>query len=210
MQKNQYYFSIFSEIDWNKKTLKQGITSDPYYVKFEYRKTRKGYWGGNYATLQLEDIIDLFKPLFDEDYYQLVFKLDYSQTHKKFNSDAFIIRNFNHQLGGISIPIVYNINVGLELNNLRLFEPVEKLNSSDLEVYTFKEWYLPSFCNHNQPKYDTIDQLKEYLIPQKELEEELKKYNISIKGNVNNLQHQTKCNHPLITIKKLFRKTIAG
>jgi len=72
------------------KTMKPKLLSNPWYRDFEYGKSRKGYWDGNHTAVQLEDAVDIFYTLFNENTYELIFELDHSQAHKRFAKDTHI------------------------------------------------------------------------------------------------------------------------
>ena len=82
------------------KTLKDDLTSSPFVIEFEYGINADGYWNYDAMTIQMEDCIDVFKTLFDEEGIDCLFWFDHSSGHDRKRPDGLNISSMRKTFGG--------------------------------------------------------------------------------------------------------------
>ena len=206
-RKNKNYLSEHAAMESHGKLAKPPLETDPCYAEFLCGKNRSGYWDGNHVALQLEDVCDLFDDLFDKEKHKLVLELDHSQTHKRFTPDAFVVNDFNLFPGG-KVPVVRDIEVGPEKENLGAFYAQNKLLHGEVERHVFLPGDNPPFINPTMPQFDAMGPEKSCALTKAELVEALKAKGLRTDGKVKEVTERARAAGIPTNAKKA--KMIAG
>ena len=118
------YFDKDAALEVHETTKKKPLTLSPFVRKFEFGGTN-GYWNGSHTAMQVEDIMDCLKVIF-EDKYEFVFLFDHSSRHAKKRVDGLDVSKMNKSWGGKHV-----------------------LRSSKIER---KEGYLGEYWDPNDPR----------------------------------------------------------
>lgn len=97
-RKGEDYFDKDAALEVHKTTKKKPLTSSPFVCKFEFGGSN-GYWNGNHMTMQVEDIMDCLKVIY-EDKYEFAFLFDHSSGHAKKRVDGLDVSKINKSWGG--------------------------------------------------------------------------------------------------------------
>jgi hypothetical protein len=79
--------------------LKNDNTTTPGHSYFEYGANREGYWNCELSAQPLFYYMECVEFLYPE-YQRIVFELDWSSGHMKFNENALVATNLNANHGG--------------------------------------------------------------------------------------------------------------
>ncbi len=167
----QHYFDREAAIAVHGKSLKDPLLTDPANRKFSYGGAN-GWWTGNHVIVQIEDFLDIFFEVFENERPLLLF--DNSTGHSKGRVNGLNVNNMNKNYGGKQHKLHPNV---ITANCLGPYSP--KLRPGDTQRFTFEggdegPFYLDirtraakkyDFTGKNKkPKPLTISELTEELI----------------------------------------------
>ena len=78
---------------------KNKLTSSPFIQKFEYGVNSEGFWNYHHMVIQFEDVVDVLKALFHEQYH-FIFFFDHSSGHDKTRPNGLTSSRMNKFFGG--------------------------------------------------------------------------------------------------------------
>ena len=98
-RRGKCYVDEEAAIAVNGKKEKNNLTSSPFVCWLDYGINFEGYWNYHHMIVQLEDIVDVLKTLY-KDQYDFIFYFDHSARHDRLRPDGLNSKNVNKYHGG--------------------------------------------------------------------------------------------------------------
>ena len=142
--------------------MRKKLTSTPFVRWLEYGQNYDGYWNYHHMIVQFEDIVDVLKVLYSNQ-YDFIFYFDHSSGHDRLRPDGLSEKTMNKMYGGTQnkmrdTTIQDDTYLGLFSHPERL--KVGQVQSMQFQPYNDGPFYLSPAereCKKNDIKDENVE-----------------------------------------------------